>query len=173
MATIIESNEEVLLKSLLRFYKTDPQYPKMLAAVAGQDTIISLREMDFLVTKYSKKKNISYNVNGLPFNIYLSYKAQLKGHSKKKFDPFCRIGDKTDTSRLGRLFLKFDGTEIESIGDKTKDELNEYRKRTDGIVTNVGQMNFFKWAILNKVIDYCFKNKKDIVEAMEEEYRMK
>lgn len=170
----IEGNEELLLIKLLRFYKTDNQHLIDLAAITSQKTIISLREMDFLVTKYSKKQKIIYNLpDGTLFNLNIDYKAQLDGHSKKRFDPFCRLGDPEDTSRLGRLFIDFETKTPIFLKDKTQEELKEFRNRTDGIVTNIGQMNFFRWAINNKVIEYCFNNKDKIVEVMDKEYKAK
>jgi hypothetical protein len=174
----IESNDEVLLKSLLNFYENsnkEQNLLKILGAISGQKTIISLREMDFVVTKYSKRFKINYLLrkDNTQFNLYLEYKAQLRGHSKKRFDPFCRIGDKKDSTRLGRFFINYENHEIEYLYGKTKKELDEYKKRTDGVVTNVGQMNFFKWAITNEVVDFCFKNKDNIIKEMDNEYKIK
>lgn len=170
----IESNEEVLLKSLLRFYKSNDQHLRDVANISGGKTIISLREMDFTVTKYSKKHKVSYDLpDGTNFNMSLDYKAQLRGHSKRQFDPFNRMGDKNDKTRLGRIFLDFETKTPIYLKENTKEEVDEYRLRTDGVVTNVGQLNFFKWAINNKVVEYCFKNKESIVEDMDEEYRAK
>lgn len=170
----IESNEEALLGKLLRFYKSNDQHLVDLASISSQNTIISLREMDFLVTKYSKKSKICYNLpDGRLFNLNLDYKAQLRGHSKKRFDPFCRLGDKNDSGRLGRFFIDFETKTPEFLSEKTPEELEEYRSRKTGVVTNVGQMNFFRWAINNKVVEYCFTNKNSIVEVMDEEYKSK
>ncbi len=171
----IESTEEVLLKSLLRFYKGDDGHLRDLANISGGKTIISLREMDFTVTKYSKKHKVTYTLpDGSLFNMPLDYKAQLRGHSKKKFDPFCRKGDTKDKTRLERIFLDFDTITpiyLKGLDKETID--NDYRSRTDGVVTNVGQLNFFKWAINNKVVEYCFKNKESIVEDMDSDTRAK
>jgi len=70
------------------------------------------------------------------FNVYQSYKAQLKAYSKKRFDPFCR--------RERTLF---------TCGDTS-------------LETTIGQLNFFKWAIANLVIDYIEIHKEDIEEDM-------
>ena len=65
------------------------------------------------------------------------YKLNLKAYSKKRFDPFCRW---------------------ERITIPYKD--NEY------IQTTIGQLNFFKWALQNGVIDYIEKNYTDIEKDM-------
>ena len=36
-----------------------------------------------------------------------------------------------------------------------------------GIVTTIGQLNFFRWAIMNEVVDFCFANKENIDKQME------
>ena len=117
------------------------------------DKKISLRIIDWFVTNYSKKFNIFYciycNQDGKNtfdkegnyihkhFNTYQSYKSQLKSYSKKKFDPFCR-----------RQRIEF-----------------EY-KEGQKIETTVGQLNFFKWAIENLIIDYILLHYSEIEQDM-------
>ena len=60
----------------------------------------------------------------LILNVYTSYKSQLKSYSKKFFDPFCR-----------------------------RERIN-ITMNDSNIVTTIGQLNFFKWAIDNKILDY-------------------
>ena len=71
------------------------------------------------------------------FIIHDNYKCQLKEYNKKNFDPFCR-----DT----RIKLYYDN--------------NNYFE------TTVAQLNFFKWAIDNYIIDYILDNYKTIEKAM-------
>jgi hypothetical protein len=101
---------------------------------------ISLRVIDWFVTNYSKKNNINYYLKKIEkkikFNVYTSYKSQLKSYSKKYFDPFCR------RSRI----------ELEKQGKK--------------ILTTIGQLNFFKWAIENNIIEYIMNNYKIIDDDM-------
>ena len=75
------------------------------------------------------------------FNTYYSYKSQLKSFSKKRFDPFCR------RDRIKYMYGE----------NKTFD-------------TTVGQLNFFKWAIDNLVIDYIKQNMDDIEVDMNHSY---
>tara|TARA_B100000949_G_C14106929_1_gene376639 strand:- start:20 stop:370 length:351 start_codon:yes stop_codon:yes gene_type:complete len=70
-------------------------------------------------------------------NVYHSYKSQLKAYSKQKFDPFCR---------RDRILFEID--------DETSVE------------TTVGQLNFFRWAIGNLILDYIEKNKNIIEDDM-------
>jgi hypothetical protein len=62
---------------------------------------------------------------------------KLKAYSKKRFDPFCR----------------WDRISIPYRDDKC-------------IETTIGQLNFFKWALENKVIDYIEKNYETIEKDM-------
>ena len=89
----IENKSEMLLKSLLIFYKKS-QNMKKLYYYLSKDSKISLRIFDFLCTKYIKTNNVIYYIekNGrkIPFNLNVAYKAQLKAYSKLQFDPFKR-----------------------------------------------------------------------------------
>ena len=94
---------------------------------------ISLRIIDWFVTNYSKKNNIYWIVNNDRFSVFQNYKSQLKAYSKKFFDPFCR-----------------------------RERINFYYNKTDFIITTIGQLNFFKWAIKNDIINYINDNYKKI-----------
>ena len=75
--------------------------------------------------------------------------------SISSFDPFCR---------RQRLFIDFETRTPIFLNDN---EIDDYKLREDGLVTTIGQLAFFRWAILNEVIDFCFNNKKEIDEEME------
>lgn len=126
------SQNDLLLSKLLEYYKNEESLNKMLRIITGE-TKISLRIIDWFVTNYAKQYYTLYEVNGKRFKVYLDYKLKLKAYSKKRFDPFCRW-EKT------RIPYKN----------------NEY------IETTLGQLNFFKWAIENKIIDYIEDNYKEI-----------
>ena len=85
------SKEITLINFLISFYKNKLE---LFGDIINQKTPLSLRLLDWLVTNYSKKYNITYplqsNTETIYFNIYLDYKNQLKAYSKKFFDPFCR-----------------------------------------------------------------------------------
>lgn len=140
----METKQDVLLASLRKFY-SDPAHLRVLTDVLNHQATgrhISLRILDWLVTNYAKKHNIVYLLpgeDGVPvsFNMFLEYKSQLKAYSKRFFDPFCR--------RERLAFEDADGASFE---------------------TTVGQLNFFKWALLHGVVDYGTKNGRDIEEDM-------
>lgn len=130
----ISSQENTLIKSLDKFYKNKDFMNIMLPIVNGYSKI-SLRALDWFVTNYSKHKKVTYTLksNSKIFNVHYNYKAQLKAFNKKFFDPFCR------------------GNRIPFFYDKD-----------NCIITTIGQLNFFKWAISNEVVNYVTENLKDI-----------
>lgn len=125
----IEKKQDLLLKSLLGFYKKDKNMQKLADCVLKKGDI-SLRIIDYLCTNYAKNECVLYYLHPkdkTPFNLYLQYRGQLKAYSKMQFDPFRRHNRITISCKFG------ENGELE---------------------TTVAQLNFFKWAIENKVIDY-------------------
>jgi hypothetical protein len=89
MATI-RSQEEWVLVRLERFYANE-DYLKRVQSILSGESKLSLRLIDWFVTNYSKKYNVSYMTRSKKHVIvYLAYKSHLKAYSKKMFDPFCR-----------------------------------------------------------------------------------
>lgn len=134
--------EKTLVDYLLIFYKHRLNF---LEQILTQKTPLSLRLIDWLVTNYSKKYNIIYGLQKDQdlryFNIYLDYKNQLKAYSKKFFDPFCR---------QKRLMIN-----INTLSWIVYDEKSA---NSNYIITTVGQLNFFKWFIENKIYEYALSN---------------
>jgi hypothetical protein len=85
----IECKPELVISSLQRFYASQPEIDKVLTYLNGEAPL-SLRIIDWFVTKYSRKNFVRYPLNGHEFLVYLSYKGQLKAYSKQYFDPNCR-----------------------------------------------------------------------------------
>ena len=126
---MIEKKQDLLLKSLLKFYKCD-DHLKQLVNIIKSNNGISLRIIDYLCTNYAKKCDVMYYIDRKrPFNLYLQYRSQLKAYSKMQFDPF---------RRHERITIP----------------IPEYLIETKVLETTVAQLNFFKWAIENKVIKY-------------------
>jgi hypothetical protein len=140
-------NEDLLLDSLYKFYD-NPYNGSRLVSILKGETNTSLRSVDWFITNYSKKNNIYYNIyrtnNNIPsfsekdnhlvcnLNVFQSYKSQLRAYSKKRFDPFCRR-------------------------DRIK-----YNCQGEILDTTIGQLNFFKWAISNLILDYINIHKSSI-----------
>lgn len=137
------SNSTILLKNLSEYYNNDTKKIKKILPIISGNSEISIRIIDWFVTNYSKKINVMYNLSNRnePFVVWQDYKSQLKGWSKKFFDPFCR------RERIKFVYKKDNG-------------------ENDDILTTVGQLNFFKWALENKILDYIKKNLKEIENDM-------
>jgi hypothetical protein len=123
------------------FYKNENHLSRMLKIITGESKT-SLRIVDWFATNYAKKNYTLYpitepNGNIIRFKVYFDYKLKLKAYSKKRFDPFCR---------WDRISIPYkNGTSIE---------------------TTIGQLNFFKWAIENNVIDFIEENYDTIEKDM-------
>jgi hypothetical protein len=134
---IISSKKDLLMQSLINFFTNRDNLDQVIPIITSKSTI-SLRILDWFVTNYSKKNNIHYQIclnnKTKNFIVYLDYKSQLKAYSKKQFDPFCR--------RERISFIDHDSNEL---------------------ITTVGQLNFFRWAIENNILNYIDEN-YDIIE---------
>jgi hypothetical protein len=135
------SQNDLLLNNLIEFYKNEDNLDKMLKIITGESSI-SLRIVDWFATNYAKKNYTLYTIedahgNVRRFKVYFDYKLKLKAYSKRRFDPFCR----------------WERISIPYKGDKF-------------IETTIGQLNFFKWAIENKVINYIEENYETIEKDM-------
>lgn len=137
MTTNYTTQNDLLLNKLLDFYDKNNNLSKMLKIITGE-TKVSLRIVDWFVTNYAKKNYTLYDIektnDTIRFKVYQDYKLKLKAYSKKKFDPFCR---------WDRISIPY--------------------KENTQIETTIGQLNFFKWALENRVIDYI-ENNYDIIE---------
>ena len=84
----IKSQEQWILFRLEKFYENPATLKRVQDILEGNS--VSLRLIDWFVTNYSKKYNISYMSGTKHVIVYLAYKSHLKAYSKKMFDPFCR-----------------------------------------------------------------------------------
>jgi hypothetical protein len=152
MSSGYTTQNDLLLNNLIEFYKHDNNLDNMLKIITGESKI-SLRIVDWFATNYAKKYYTLYDIE-LPdkktensdqtsakavkrFKVYIDYKLKLKAYSKARFDPFCR---------WERISIPYkNGTFIE---------------------TTIGQLNFFKWAIENKIIKFIEENYDEIEQDM-------
>jgi len=116
---------------------------------------LSLRLIDWFVTHYARMKNVVYwiddtkkrFVENMPnngehlrkFHLYLEYRAQLQSYTKMYFDPF---------RRYERITFMLEPSKMLSIE------------------STVGQLNFFRWALQNHVIEYIANHLHEIEESM-------
>jgi hypothetical protein len=138
----IEGKSELLLKSLHSYF-TEDKFKKILPLITGESKI-SLRVIDWFVTNYSKKNQIIYKIkennDEYYINIHTHYRSQLNAYGKKYIDPFCRGKD--------RIMFKVSESQC--------------------VVSNISQLNFFKWAHQYKVLEYIDKHYDIIVKDMTE-----
>jgi hypothetical protein len=133
----ILKKQDILLIPITDFF-SDPKHLDLLLGILITGKYkISLRIIDWFVTNYSKKHNLVIEKNNKPFIVFLEYKSQLKAYSKKQFDPFCR---------RSRIHYEY-----------------EKNKKFE---TTIGQLNFFRWAIENLIIDHIMKHYDDIEKDM-------
>jgi hypothetical protein len=151
----ITGQQETLMIPLTKFFKHENNIERILPILKGQSPV-SLRIIDWFVTNYSKQNGTYYDINQYKkqeindgkeisvvsnfdslFFVYYNYRCQLKSFYKKKFDPFCR-----------RTKIQF------------------YYQPDKYIITTVGQLNFFRWAIKNYVLNYIEQHLEEIEEHM-------
>ena len=76
MSRSVSRTQDILIESLQKFYKKDNNIKKVINIIEGKENI-SLRVIDWFVTNYSKKNNVSYMVNEQQFIVYLNYKQRM------------------------------------------------------------------------------------------------
>ena len=108
---------------------------------------ISMRLMDWFVTNYSKKHNVNYILRDESsrerlFVVFFNYKRELKAWSKRCFDPFCR---------RERILFQTRGMPV--------------------IETTIGQLNFYKWALEQGVVDFMLEHVAEIKHDMNTSFR--
>ena len=117
------NKSDILLSSINTFY-TNPENKATLIELLNKSGGISLRNLEWFITNYSKKNNLTYTTSdGKIFSVHCAYKSSLDGYSKKLFDPFCRT---------------------EKITYKLPESSEE-------IHTTVAQLNFIRWCIKNNI----------------------
>jgi hypothetical protein len=138
----IETKADLLMNSLKKFF-TEERFKQVIPIIVGTSKI-SLRVIDWFVTNYSKKNQIIYKIKENNeesyINIHTHYKSQLNAYGKKFIDPFCRGKD--------RILFKVSESQC--------------------VLTNLSQLNFFRWAVQYNVIQYIDKYYANIVKDMTE-----
>lgn len=138
----LKTKNKVLFDSLCQYYNSGQgeKINQLIDIIIGKSKV-SLRMLDWFVTNYAKKNNVFYELKKGDkkqyFNVYIDYKNQLTAYKKKCFDPFCR------KERIHFYYQDKDNK------DKT-------------LITTLGQLNFFKWAIKNRILDYVNDHYQDI-----------
>lgn len=139
----IDTKLSLLMKSLTEFYK-EPSYIDQMKSVIDQNSVISLRILDWFITNYSKKYRTIIQNDEKTVDVYQNYKLQLKSFSKKQFDPFCR-----------------------------KNKIIFYYTDDEYIETSCGQLCFFRWCFENDILNYVKNNLNAIEQDMKNSLKCK
>jgi hypothetical protein len=132
----VQCRQDFIVQNLQTFYNEAGNLEKITPILKGESPI-SLRLVDWFITNYAKKNNTSYMMGTKQFLVHFNYKRELKAYSKKLFDPFCRR----------------DRIMFEALNQKP-------------IMTTVGQLNFFRWFIEKKILDYIEEHRAAIEADM-------
>ena len=137
----MHTQHQLLLSTLLEFYQK-PEHLETLKQIVNREYMVnehkklSIRMVNWFVTNYAKQYFTVYDVpgntegeQGRRFFVWTNYKSTEDSYSKQMFDPYCR---------KERILIPY----------------NEEQR----IETTIGQLHFFKWAIMNKVLDYIVQH---------------
>jgi hypothetical protein len=142
----------------VRSYITGPSAEEEAAGEAGSR--VSLRLIDYFVTNYARKflceiaaaapsaaggtvsgtsdASGANRTHSAAVSVYQSVQNALRGLNKKRMDPFCRRHAESDKIELR------------------------------GVQTNVAQLSFFRWALINGVLQYIEQHAPEIRADMKE-----
>lgn len=145
------SKEIDILEKNRKFFSANPNHISTMLEIINGESEISIRILEWFVSNYSKKNGTFYKikVNGAIdfFYVNIEYKNQLNGYSKTYFDPFCR---------KKKLIYSY------------KSDSNTGSQPDVIFMSSIGQLNFFKWAIRNKVVHYVKLHIRNIERDMKE-----
>jgi hypothetical protein len=127
--------------SVLEYFADDARWAAVRGYITDSSgaegeatTRVSLRLIDYFVTNYARKflceiaqtasGEAVSGTNSAAVSVYQSVQNALRGLNKKRMDPFCRKHAESD-----RIELR-------------------------GVHTNVAQLSFFRWALINGVLQY-------------------
>ena len=137
---------QLLLESVRDFFKTDQANFDVLWGLRNRGRADndqpSLRVIDHLVTRFARERGVCYDVPGsdIPVHLYLAHRAELDRYGKAHIDPFAR----TDKHQAGKEVF------VSPNGDGRQ------------VIATAKQLNFIRWAIRNRVIDYATAYLSDI-----------
>lgn len=143
--TSFTEEEKNKLQYVSVFFSSNSKYITTMLSIINGESKVSIRVIDWFVSNYSNRHSSTYilKIKGIEdsFDVNSRYKMELRKHTKKYFDPFCRVP---------KLFYNYK-------------DVNGKNPVT--FMTSIGQLNFFMWALKHKVIDYVTdKNHLEMIE---------
>lgn len=157
---------EKLMRGIDTFFSNPEHMGKLLPFLGRKPTDkkvaktrISLRLIEWFVQDYCMQNSIDWFIGDEFFNVFLDYQTMMNEYRKKRFDCF------------GRKWRK------EIRKDTSVEPNREYEVQvyygirffytdTDYVITTVAQLNFFRWMIEKKIIDYIILNRTVLVAEM-------
>ena len=145
----MNKTEQSMLPSLLKFFSDKSHFDVLKEFKRSKQSKFSVGLLNWFNVNYSKEYGVEYTIEhlGRQRSVYVwqSYNAALSGYKKEYFDPFARG--------------KNCGKEIAI----------EYEEEV--IQTTIRQLNYFRWAINNGVIDYVRSHVDEIYKDMNQRGR--
>ena len=153
-----QTSQELLLTSITNYFDKKPELKRCFADIVRGKSIVSLRVIDWFITHYTRTHNVIYWIDDQKnrmieifptasgnhlrkVHLYLDYRAQLKSYTKLNFDPF---------RRHNRITFV----------------INPNAHPHEVLETTVGQLNFFRWAFQNHLIEYICNHLTEIESKM-------
>jgi hypothetical protein len=141
---LMNKTEESMLPSLLKFFSVREHFDVLKEFKLSKQSKLSVGLLNWFNVNYSKEYGVEYNIESLgrKRNVYVwqSYNAALSGYKKEYFDPFAR------GKNCGKeIAIEFEG---------------------ETLCTTIRQLNYFRWAINNGVIDYVRRHVDEIYNDM-------
>ncbi len=133
---------QFLLEKLTCFYNVQENFNRMIEIV--EKNKISLRIIEWYVTIYSKYKNKQ---------IHINYKNKLKGLHKTNFDVYCR-STRNIITRDGKI--------------QNNNVIIDFKCQSGVCKTTIAQLNFYKWIIENKVLEYIYNDYTNVYQEFKE-----
>jgi hypothetical protein len=140
----INKTEQSMLPSLLKFFSVKSHFDVLKEFKRSKQSKFSVGLLNWFNVNYSKEYGVEYTIEhlGRQRSVYIwqSYNAALSGYKKEYFDPFAR------GKNCGKeIAIEYDGEVIQ---------------------TTIRQLNYFRWAINNGVIDYVKAHVDEIYDDM-------
>jgi|LauGreDrversion4_2_1035121.scaffolds.fasta_scaffold06275_9 hypothetical protein len=140
----MNKTEESMLPSLLKFFSVREHFDVLKEFKCSKQSKLSVGLLNWFNVNYSKAYGIEYNIESLgrkrSVYVWQSYNAALSGYKKEYFDPFAR------GKNCGKeIAIEFEG---------------------EPLCTTIRQLNYFRWAINNGVINYVRLHVDEIYDDM-------
>jgi len=133
--TSMSLNNTILMESLNKFFDNKEYFTEM-CSILQHHNIVSLRLLEFLFTRYSKRNQMLLFVNNNPIYLADIYTEGLRTHGKSKYDCF---------RRHTRVIFEKHGKKIE---------------------TTLAQLHFFKHIIPTGVLEFAKQHLEEIKSEM-------